>query len=86
MVRGWLITGVAREALVSDVKIASQPSIKFANSEPLRCNKNIRKNAESTGTPTRLQRDRVTEQAVSKCRILGVPLAYKGQEVVPKLA
>ena len=27
MVRGWLMTGVAREALVSDVKIASQPGL-----------------------------------------------------------
>ena len=86
MVRGWVITGVAREALLSDVKIASQPSIKVANSEPLRCNKNIRKNAESMGTPTLLQRERVAEQAVSKCRRLGAPLAHKGQEVVPKPA
>ena len=83
MVRGWLITGVAREALLSDVRIASHPSIKV---EPLRCNKNIRKNAESMGTPTLLQRERVAEQAVSKCRRLGAPLAHKGQEVVSELA
>jgi hypothetical protein len=52
----------------------------------VRCNKKIRKNAESMGTPTRLQRDRVAEQAVSKCKRLGAPLAHKGQEVLSEPA
>ena len=56
MAKGCVIIGIAKEALLSDVNIASQPSIKVDNSEPLRCNKNIRKNAESMGTPTQLQR------------------------------
>ena len=86
MAKGCVIIGVAKEALLSDVNIASQPSTKVANSEPLRYNKKIRKNAESMGTPTRLHRDRVAEQAVSKCRRLGAPLAHKGQEVLSEPA
>ena len=86
MAKGCVITGVAREALLSDVNIASQPSTNVATSEPVRCNKKIRKNAESMGTPTRLQRDRVAEQAVSKCKRLGAPLAHKGQEVLSEPA
>jgi hypothetical protein len=86
MAKGCVIIGVAKEALLSDINIASQPSTKVANSEPLRYNKKIRKNAESMGTPTRLHRDRVAEQAVSKCRRLGVPLAHKGQEVLSEPA
>lgn len=86
MVSGKVIAGVVKQALLREVKISSHPSIKRANSAPVRYNKNIRKNAESMGTPIWLQRDLVAEQAVSKCNRLGAPLAHKGQEVFSAVA
>jgi hypothetical protein len=37
--------------LVSEANTSSQPSIKEANSRPVRYNKNMRRNAGSIGTP-----------------------------------
>ena len=76
---GSVTTGWAILTLVSSDKTLSHASTKSASSRPVRYNKNMRKNAESMGTPAWLQSCRVHEQFVSKWRSVGASLAHKGQ-------
>jgi hypothetical protein len=76
---GAVTTGWAILTLVSSDRTLSHASTKPANSRPVRYNKNIRKNAESMGTPAWLQNCLVQEQLVSKWRSVGASLAHKGQ-------
>ena len=86
MVRGKVTVGFARDTLLSYNNTSSHPSTKTANSRPVRCNKNRRRNATSIGTPNLLQRALVLEQFVNRCRRVGAPLAHRGHDSRSELA
>jgi hypothetical protein len=86
MVKGKVTGGFAKETRPSYDNTSSHPSIKAANSRPVRCNKNNRKNSTSIGTPYLLQRALVLEQFVNKWRSVGAPLAHKGHDSISELA
>ena len=78
--------GLANVTLVSEAKTSSHPSIKALNSQTVRYNRIMRKNAGSIGTPKRLQRALVLEQSVNRWRRVGGPLAQRGHNPLSGVA